>query len=296
MVNARNQHGSLSSLGKIFSLLGSLPGCCCLPSGKTTVPEGSAGLVFRSGKFHGSLHPGENQIDPLSDSLKIIELKTQTLLIKKLNAITRDLSKVEVDCTIYWRIDPYKATLSVKNHESALKLYAEACLQSGVGKRNLKEIINNREEISEEILNLIGKKSYNWGIEISSVLVAEIVTTNRLQQTLDHMVAEKLACSVKLTSARTDADAAAFIHASSDSATSSTAMEIRKLDVLKTLSNVPNAKIIIIPNLSAGADSSSSKNLSAQKPQNPSNNQPQQLLTNALPSSTSFPTSFNVSV
>ncbi|CAH7690171.1 expressed protein [Phakopsora pachyrhizi] len=251
MVDARNQHGSLSSLGKIFSLLGSLPGCCCLPSGKTTVPEGSAGL----------LHPGENQIDPLSDSLKIIELKTQTLLIKKLNAITRDLSKVEVDCTIYWRV-VYKATLSVKNHESALKLYAEACLQSG----------------------------------ISSVLVAEIVTTNRLQQTLDHMVAEKLACSVKLTSARTDADAAAFIHASSDSATSSTAMEIRKLDVLKTLSNVPNAKIIIIPNLSAGADSSSSKNLSAQKPQNPSNNQPQQLLTNALPSSTSFPTSFNVSV
>ena len=95
------EHGFYGSmincLGAIAGGFGQLPFCFCCPNPFQEVKQGSVGLVSRFGQFYKSVDPGLVQINPCSESVRIVDVKIQLAPIPKQTVMTKDNVNVVID-------------------------------------------------------------------------------------------------------------------------------------------------------------------------------------------------------
>lgn len=99
------------------------------------VPQQTAWVVERLGKFHAVLTPGLNFIIPFIDrvayrhSLKEIPLDTPSQV-----CITRDNTQLTVDGVLFFQVtDPQRASYGTSNYVVAITQLAQTTLRSVVG-------------------------------------------------------------------------------------------------------------------------------------------------------------------
>ena len=100
------------------------------------IPEQTAWVIERLGKFHKVLNPGLNFIIPFIDkvaykhSLKEIPLDTPSQV-----CITRDNTQLSVDGILYFQVtDPKLASYGTSNYLVAITQLAQTTLRSVIGK------------------------------------------------------------------------------------------------------------------------------------------------------------------
>ena len=103
------------------------------------VPQQTAWVVERLGKFHAVLTPGLNFIIPFIDrvayrhSLKEIPLDTPSQV-----CITRDNTQLTVDGVLFFQVtDPQRASYGTSNYVVAITQLAQTTLRSVVGRMEL---------------------------------------------------------------------------------------------------------------------------------------------------------------
>ncbi|MCI5639347.1 MAG: paraslipin, partial [Succinivibrio sp.] len=105
------------------------------------IPQQTAWVIERLGKFHKVLNPGLNFIIPFIDkvaykhSLKEIPLDTPSQV-----CITRDNTQLSVDGILYFQVtDPKLASYGTSNYLVAITQLAQTTLRSVIGKMVLDE-------------------------------------------------------------------------------------------------------------------------------------------------------------
>ncbi|MBQ8477616.1 MAG: paraslipin, partial [Succinivibrio sp.] len=100
------------------------------------IPQQTAWVIERLGKFHKVLNPGLNFIIPFIDkvaykhSLKEIPLDTPSQV-----CITRDNTQLSVDGILYFQVtDPKLASYGTSNYLVAITQLAQTTLRSVIGK------------------------------------------------------------------------------------------------------------------------------------------------------------------
>ena len=100
------------------------------------VPQQSAWIVERLGKFHAVLSPGLNVVIPFIDrvaykhSLKEIPLDTPSQV-----CITKDNTQLSVDGVLFFQVtDPKRASYGTSNYIIAITQLAQTTLRSVIGK------------------------------------------------------------------------------------------------------------------------------------------------------------------
>ena len=100
------------------------------------IPQQTAFVIERFGKFHKILNPGLNFIIPFIDrvaykhSLKEIPLDTPSQV-----CITRDNTQLSVDGVLYFQVtDPQRASYGTSNYLIAITQLAQTTLRSVIGK------------------------------------------------------------------------------------------------------------------------------------------------------------------
>ena len=66
----------LNCLGGCLGFLGSVP-CCPMTNPYRTVRQGDVGLVSRFGKYYRSVDPGLYQINIMTESLRVVDIRIQ---------------------------------------------------------------------------------------------------------------------------------------------------------------------------------------------------------------------------
>ena len=136
--------------------------------GVRIVPQQSAWVVERLGKFHSTLEPGLNLIIPLLDKVAYIHsLKEVPLDIPEQVCITKDNTQLAVDGVLYYQVtDPRLASYGSSNYIAAITQLAQTTLRSVIGKMELDKSFESREDINRSIVSALDEAGRNWGIKV----------------------------------------------------------------------------------------------------------------------------------
>jgi hypothetical protein len=87
------------------------------------VPQASAGIVERFGRYHRTLNAGLNMVTPFVDRLRpLIDLREQVVSFPPQPVITEDNLVVGIDTVIYFQVtDARAATYEVANYITAVE-------------------------------------------------------------------------------------------------------------------------------------------------------------------------------
>jgi regulator of protease activity HflC (stomatin/prohibitin superfamily) len=132
------------------------------------VPQQSAFVVERLGKFHSILSAGFHILLPFVDAIRYRHsLKEAAIDIPEQICITRDNVQVGVDGVLYLKVlDPERASYGVANYLFAISQLAQTTLRSEVGKIDLDRTFEERSHINLEVVTELDKASEPWGIKV----------------------------------------------------------------------------------------------------------------------------------
>ncbi|KAI5303321.1 hypothetical protein KEM56_007676 [Ascosphaera pollenicola] len=155
-------HSNSSAPTPYFSTRQSLPANTII----RFVPQQTAWIVERMGKFHRILEPGLAILIPFLDRIAYVKsLKETAIEIPSQNAITADNVTLELDGVLYTRVDDaYKASYGVEDAEYAISQLAQTTMRSEIGQLSLDHVLKERTTLNTNISNAINEAAQAWGV------------------------------------------------------------------------------------------------------------------------------------
>jgi len=150
------------------------------------VPQQSAYVVERLGKYSSTLNAGLHILIPFLDVIRYKHtLKEMAMDIPEQICITRDNVQVGVDGVLYIKVlDAERASYGITDYRFAITQLAQTTLRSDIGKIDLDKTFEERTTINISIVNELDKASSPWGVK---VLRYEIRNINPPQDVLSAM-------------------------------------------------------------------------------------------------------------
>jgi|GEM_PF-125308 len=144
------------------------------------------GIILRLGKFRTLNGPGFFMIVPLIDRVdRFIDHRVRSTDFRAETTLTRDTVPVNVDAIAFWLVwDAKMSVLEVEDYESAVILSAQTALRDAIGRHNLAEMLEDREQVGHEIQKVIDKKTDPWGITIQTIEIRDIVIPKGLEDAM----------------------------------------------------------------------------------------------------------------
>ncbi|CAG8050715.1 unnamed protein product [Penicillium olsonii] len=130
------------------------------------VPQQTAWIVERMGKFDRILEPGLAILVPFLDRIAYVKsLKEAAIEIPSQNAITADNVTLELDGVLYTRVfDAYKASYGVEDAEYAISQLAQTTMRSEIGQLTLDHVLKERANLNTNITKAINEAAQEWGV------------------------------------------------------------------------------------------------------------------------------------
>jgi regulator of protease activity HflC (stomatin/prohibitin superfamily) len=132
------------------------------------VPQQSAYVVERLGKYSDTLNAGFHILLPFVDTIRYRHsLKETAIDIPEQICITRDNVQVAVDGILYLKVlNPERASYGINDFHFALSQLAQTTLRSEIGKIELDRTFEERTNINIQVVNELDKASESWGVKV----------------------------------------------------------------------------------------------------------------------------------
>lgn len=132
------------------------------------VPQQSAYVMERLGRFHSVLQPGISFIIPFFDRIAYKHsLKEKALDIPEQICITKDNVQVRMDGVIFLQvIDPKKASYGINDFNFAVSQLAQTTMRSEIGKLDLDRTFEERMTINRAVVQAIDEAAISWGVKV----------------------------------------------------------------------------------------------------------------------------------
>jgi regulator of protease activity HflC (stomatin/prohibitin superfamily) len=167
------------------------------------VPQQSAYVVERLGRFSGVLSAGFHILVPFFDVIRYKHsLKEIALDIPAQVCITRDNVQVGVDGILYLKVlNPERASYGISDFGFAITQLAQTTLRSEVGKIDLDRTFEERMNINQQIVQELDKASEAWGVKVLRYEIKNITPPHDVLAAMEkQMRAEREKRAVVLTS------------------------------------------------------------------------------------------------
>ena len=144
--------------------------------GVRVVPQATARVVERFGRYQRVLQPGLNLIVPFVDRLRpSLDLREQVVTFPPQQVITKDNLVVGIDTVIYFQVtDPRAATYEIANYLQAIEQLAVTTLRNAVGNLALEESLTSRETVNSQLGAVLDEATGKWGIKVARVEIKGI--------------------------------------------------------------------------------------------------------------------------
>jgi regulator of protease activity HflC (stomatin/prohibitin superfamily) len=167
------------------------------------VPQQSAYVVERLGKYNSTLDAGFHILFPFIDSIHYKHsLKETAVDIPEQVCITRDNVQVTVDGLLYMRVlNPERASYGINDYKFALMQLAQTALRSEIGKIELDKTFEARTTINAQVVAELDKASEPWGVKVLRYEIKNITPPRDVLAAMEkQMKAEREKRAVILTS------------------------------------------------------------------------------------------------
>jgi len=167
------------------------------------VPQQSAYVVERLGRYHGTLNAGFHLLAPFFDVIRYRHsLKETAWDIAAQVCITRDNVQVGVDGILYLKVlNPERASYGISDYLFAITQLAQTTLRSEVGKIDLDRTFEERGTINTQVVSELDKASEAWGVKVLRYEIKNITPPQDVLAAMEkQMRAEREKRAVILTS------------------------------------------------------------------------------------------------
>ena len=135
------------------------------------IPQATAGVVERLGKYHKTLTPGLNLLVPFIDRVRpLLDMREQVVSFPPQPVITEDNLVVSIDTVVYFQVtDARAATYEINNYLGAVEQLTTTTLRNVVGGLNLEEALTSRDNINGQLRVVLDEATGKWGIRVGRV-------------------------------------------------------------------------------------------------------------------------------
>ncbi|MEZ8143833.1 stomatin 2 [Enterovibrio norvegicus FF-33] len=140
------------------------------------VPQNTAYVIERFGKYHKTMEAGLNILVPFIDRLAYVRtLKEQAFDVPSQSAITRDNISLIVDGVLYIKVvDPVKACYGVDDYIFSVTQLAQTSMRSEIGRMELDKTFEERESLNTAIVSAINEAALPWGVQVLRYEIKDI--------------------------------------------------------------------------------------------------------------------------
>lgn len=151
------------------------------------VPQKSAFIVERLGKYAGTLEAGLHVLMPFIDRVAYKHtLKEQAVDVAPQVCITRDNIAVEVDGILYMQVmDAQKASYGIADYRFAATQLAQTTMRSVIGKLELDKTFEERDAINSAIVDAVDRASDPWGVKVTRYEVKNITPPQSIKDAME---------------------------------------------------------------------------------------------------------------
>ncbi len=177
---------------------------------EVVVPQQSAYVVERLGKYSSTLDAGFHILVPFLDAIRYKHsLKETAVDIPEQICITRDNVQVHVDGILYMRVlNPERASYGISNFQFALTQLAQTALRSEIGKIELDKTFEARTTINAQVVNELDKASEPWGVKVLRYEIKNITPPGDVLAAMEKQMRAEREKRAKILTSEGERDAA----------------------------------------------------------------------------------------
>lgn len=217
-------------------------------SGLKVINQYQRGVVLTLGRFTGIRDPGLRVIIPIFQQLIRVDVRSTPIDVPKQEIITKDNVTAGVDAIVYFRvIDPSRAVLETTNYVYATSQFAQAALRDVTGNFELDDLLSKREEISQQIKEIVDKQTDQWGIDVEAVKIQNIELPSDMKRAMAKQAeAERERRSNIINAEGERAAAETLAEAARIISSTPGAINLRTLNTVERISTEPSQKTTIL--------------------------------------------------
>jgi regulator of protease activity HflC (stomatin/prohibitin superfamily) len=144
-------------------------------------------VIFRLGRaLPQPKGPGIILLLPFGiDRMRKVSTQTVAMSVPPQDVITKDNVTMRVDAVVYSKVEnPWLAVVDIQNYLFATSQAAQTNLRAILGKHDLTELLEKRDQINDEVKTAIAKLTTPWGVEVNQVEIKDIDLPDDLQRAM----------------------------------------------------------------------------------------------------------------
>jgi len=154
------------------------------------VPQQSAWVVERLGKYSATLKPGLNVLVPFVDKIAYEHsLKEIPLDVPSQVCITKDNTQLHVDGILYFQVtDPMRASYGSSNYILAITQLAQTTLRSVIGRMELDKTFEERDAINSSVVTALDEAALNWGVKVLRYEIKDLTPPAEILRSMQQQI------------------------------------------------------------------------------------------------------------
>ncbi|CAN5879640.1 hypothetical protein BH24ACT8_BH24ACT8_12530 [soil metagenome] len=151
------------------------------------VPQATALIVERLGRYQRTLDPGLHFLIPFMDRIRAnVDLREQVVSFPPQPVITSDNLVVSIDTVIYFQpTDPKAATYEIANYIQGVEQLTVTTLRNVVGSLDLEQTLTSRDQINGQLRGVLDDATGRWGIRVNRVELKAIDPPASVQDSME---------------------------------------------------------------------------------------------------------------
>lgn len=206
-------------------------------------------VVLRLGRYQGLRGPGFFAVVPIFDRVGYhIDQRIRTTAFGAESCLTRDTVPVDVDAIAFWVVyDAERAALEVQDYRQAVVLAAQTALRDAIGKHDLAELIQSRQELGRNLQESLDRKMHDWGIQVQSVEIRDIIIPQALEEAMSRQAQAERERQARIILGTAETEIASkFVEAAERYSENPVALNLRAMNMLYE-SIVKRGSLMVVP-------------------------------------------------
>jgi len=151
--------------------------------------EWERSIVLRFGSYDRSRKSGLHFKIPFIEKPVTVPVFEDSVDVMKQEAITRDNVPVEVDGVVFFEVkdnteDVKDAIVNVGDYRKQTLNYATSILRDQVGKKELDDLLQRRDEIGDQIKQKLDDKTDSFGVNVLDVEIQNINLPEKMERAM----------------------------------------------------------------------------------------------------------------
>ena len=210
------------------------------------INEYQRGVKFRLGRYVSTKQPGWRLVVPVIESMRKVDIRVKAVDVPDQEAITKDNISTRINAVIYYKVsDAKKAVIEVENFRFAVSQLAQTTMRNVVGELELDELLQEREQASAKIKDIVDKLTDPWGISIDNVELKDVVLPEDMKRVIGKQAEAERERRAVVIKAMGEVEAAENLSAAARKLSETAgALHLRTLNTLNDLSSDQSNTVI----------------------------------------------------